>query len=586
MSGYEASTNVANNGDFLEVSSERSSKYIYVLTFLSAIGGFLFGYDTGVVSGAMLLIRKELALTTAWHEAIVSATIAAAWVFALMGGWLTDRLGRKPVILVASFVFTAGSVIMGIAPGKELLLIGRIIVGIGIGLASMSVPVYIAESAVPSKRGRMVTTNSLFITGGQFLAAVLCGAFSKTYEGWRYMLGLAAIPACIQFFGFLGMPESPRWLVSKKRYDDALKVLSSIRGDRAVASDELELIKASCLEDEELQQAKQAGSGQSAFVKILRTSHTRHALILGCALQAFQQLSGINTVMYYSGSIIQMAGVKDLSLVIWLAAATASVNFLCTFIGFYLVEVSGRRPLSLWSQAGVVLALIILGVSFHLMALDSPGISSPFDAQEGPCSAAETCASCVDQLAGCGFCYWDLDVATNGTCLPVNPEGEALVGLCSNMTSTLVDDGLTLAVGWCPSRYSALAVASLGIYLLFFAPGMGTMPWTINSEIYPTWARSFCNSFATSTNYGCNLIVSMTFLTLTEVLTKEGTFYLYAGIALLGLVILFFILPETKGKSLEEMGQLFSGPWCARMKKENAKNVQNSKITENASSKL
>lgn len=233
----------------------------------------------------------------------------------------------------------------------------------------MSVPVYISENAVPAVRGRLVTTNSLFITGGQFCAALLCGAFSTVPEGWRYMLGLAAIPACVQFIGFLWMPESTRWLISQRRYarprprrrgslrlqlnvrvfgryDEAARVLKSIRDADAPVAEELEAIKASCLRDEE------EARSSSPLAMVVRTPSTRHALVLGCVLQAFQQLAGINTVMYYSGSIIQMAGVKDLSLVIWLACATAGVNFFCTFIGYFLVERVGRRTLTLVSLTG------------------------------------------------------------------------------------------------------------------------------------------------------------------------------------------------------------------------------------------
>lgn len=571
---YESTNNVTSTEDLVRDKSKPCTPcFIYVLTFLSTIGGFLFGYDTGVVSGAMLLIRNDFTLTTTWHELIVSATIGAAWMFALIGGWLTDKVGRKPVILFASVVFTAGSIVMGLANSKEILLVGRIIVGVGIGVASMSVPVYIAESADPATRGRLVTINTLLITGGQFIASAVCGGFSSHPDGWRYMLGLAAVPACIQFIGFLGMPESPRWLVSKKRYDEALKVLKSIRGEDFPVEEELKNIKESCVEQEnELLVRRQAGNSSSIWLQILTTKSTRRALLLGCLLQGIQQLSGINTVMYYSASIIQMAGVKDYSVAIWLACATASVNFFCTFIGLCLVERIGRRPLTLWSLGGVVISLIILGIGFHLMLLDAPPVVASGDIA----CQAKTCTDCIDAGSGCGFCYWDLPSGVaNGSCWLLDDQSSlAVSGICSNKTYLKTHPHLTWADGWCPSRYSWVAVAALAIYLLFFAPGMGPMPWTINSEIYPMWARSSCNSVATSTNWMFNLLISMTFLTLTEVLTKEGAFYLYAGFAAIGLVSLIVLLPETKGKTLEEMESVFSGPWCVTFTSADPKNVQ------------
>nr|XP_027236034.1 proton myo-inositol cotransporter-like [Penaeus vannamei] len=190
---------------------------IILLAVFSAIGGFLFGYDTGVVSGAMILVRDEFELSTVWHELIVSSTIGAAWLAALAAGPATDRFGRRPVILVASVVFTVGAVVMGAAPEKVTLLIGRIIVGLGIGMASMSVPVYLSESSPADLRGRITVTNNIFITGGQLIASVICGAFSKVPQGWRYMLGLAALPSVVQLMGFAFMPESPRWLILKGR---------------------------------------------------------------------------------------------------------------------------------------------------------------------------------------------------------------------------------------------------------------------------------------------------------------------------------------------------------------------------------
>ena len=171
--------------------------------------------------------------------------LGSAWLFALIGGPATEYFGRKPVILAASVVFMVGAIVMGIAENKEVLLVGRLQVGAGIGLASMSVPMYISESAPPNYRGFLVTCNNLVITFGQFFAACVCGFFSKLEpDGWKYMLGLAGIPAFLQFVGFLFMPESPRWLVSKGKLEKAREVLKKIRANTSIDPDEeLEEIK-------------------------------------------------------------------------------------------------------------------------------------------------------------------------------------------------------------------------------------------------------------------------------------------------------------------------------------------------------
>lgn len=167
-------------------ATENSTFFIYVVSLLSAIGGFLFGYDTGVVSGAMVFVKDQYELSSIWIELVVSATIFTAWIFSMIAGYFTDKWGRKPVILFASLVFTVGSVLLGLASSKWVLLGGRLIVGAAIGLASLTVPMYIAEIAPVHIRGKLVTVNQVFITAGLLMAAVIAGVFSSNEQnGWR-----------------------------------------------------------------------------------------------------------------------------------------------------------------------------------------------------------------------------------------------------------------------------------------------------------------------------------------------------------------------------------------------------------------
>ncbi|XP_013881953.1 proton myo-inositol cotransporter isoform X4 [Austrofundulus limnaeus] len=355
--------------------------FVYVLAFFSALGGFLFGYDTGVVSGAMLLLKKEMNLNALWQELLVSSTVGAAALSALCGGSLNGWLGRRICILVASFIFGVGGVILSIAQDKVVLLAGRIVVGLGIGIASMTVPVYIAEVSPPHLRGQLVTINALFITGGQFVASVVDGVFSYlSHSGWRYMLGLSTVPAVLQFFGFVFLPESPRWLLQKGRSQEACQVLSRIRGDQNI-DEEYDTIKASIEEEE-----REAGAGGVVILRILSHGPTRRALVVGCGLQMFQQLSGINTVMYYSATILQMAGVRDDKQAIWLAAATSATNFVFTLVGVWLVDRVGRRKLTLGSLLGTGLSLTLLAVGFLLSAQNSPPVTfHPVDPHNSTC---------------------------------------------------------------------------------------------------------------------------------------------------------------------------------------------------------
>ncbi|KAH3816091.1 proton myo-inositol cotransporter-like [Dreissena polymorpha] len=542
----------------IKIRELKTPCFIYVLSFFSAIGGFLFGYDTGVVSGAMLLLKDEFHLTSLEEEVIVSVTIGFAFLFALLGGWLNDRYGRKLTTVMASFVFTIGAGVLAGAYALWMLIVGRAILGMGIGLASMTVPVYIAECAPIHLRGRLVTLNNLFITGGQFVASVVDGAFSYDKKhGWRYMLGLAAIPSIVQMIGFIFLPESPRWLVANGMSEKARTVLVNIRGTSDIEDEmkEVELVVAEDKREKEL-------SGSNVFMKIMRTPSVRKALIVGCGLQLFQQLSGINTVMYYSATIIKMSGIRNQTDAIWLAAGTAGVNFVFTIVALFLVERLGRRKLIISSLFGVWVSLVVLAIGFQLAAFNSPPVtvSEPGD---GFCHGYTWCEGCIENTK-CGFCYNDFGHGpVNGSCLPIDGEntGHSSVGQCNATTGDETD--LIYAYQYCPTDYSWMGIAGLGLYLMFFAPGMGPMPWTINSEIYPLWARSTGNSLSTATNWLSNLLVSMTFLTLTETITKYGTYWLFVGIVSLALLFMILTLPETRGTKLEEVEALFAGPLCS-----------------------
>ncbi|XP_048739335.2 proton myo-inositol cotransporter-like isoform X2 [Ostrea edulis] len=556
-------------GEKIDMEEDRrnesgSKTYVIILTIFATIGGLLFGYDTGIISGSMLLIRDDFSLSEIWQSAIVSSTIGAAAVFALLAGVLVDKIGRKKVIMLASFVFTIGAIIMAVSPvdKKEVLLIGRLVVGAGIGFASMSVPVYVAEAAPSHIRGSLVTVNQLFITIGILLSSIIAGAFSQDKEnGWRYMLGIAGVPSVIQFFGFLFLPESPRWLVGQGRLEEARKNLKKIRNLDNVDVEMAEIEKSV----EETREQNKYNMFQ-CFVLMVKTQPVRRALILGCLLQFFQQLCGINTVIYYSGSILRVSGFPS-SLAIWLSCIPFSVNFLCTFIGVYAVEKAGRRVLTLLSFVGIIIALVVLGTGFYLAEHNSPRISHHLDNYSHCHLKYDHCTGCIKDDK-CGFCWEEGKELSTGWCLHVNTKHPERYAEPENNTITQYNETLcnktnydTQQFDWandfCPTDYSWMSVLGLALFVIAFAPGLGPNPWTINSEIYPLWARGTGTSLATCVNWIGNLIVSFTFLILLKNITTYGTFYLFCGISFLGMSILFFILPETKNKTLEEVEELF-----------------------------
>jgi SP family myo-inositol transporter-like MFS transporter 13 len=311
------------------------------LTAMAAIGGFLFGYDTGVISGAMLPLHRTFNLTAWQEEVVVSSTVLSAFVASLCGGSLNRAFGRRISILFAAAVFTFGSFVLAVAWGYPSLVAGRIVVGIGIGVASLTTPMYLAEVAAPEMRGRLVTINALLVTMGQFIAGMVDGIFDEYFpdEGWRYMLGLAAVPSMIMFFGFMFLPESPRWLAMNGFTKEALHALKTMRDSDEVAYSEFEEIlddlpSNDSDENEEneqghanedygsIQKSKLCGEPSehhflSQVSAMLSDAPTRRALCLGCGLMALQQLSGINTVMYYAASIYEMSEF-DGELLVWL----------------------------------------------------------------------------------------------------------------------------------------------------------------------------------------------------------------------------------------------------------------------------
>ncbi|XP_075868210.1 proton myo-inositol cotransporter [Nelusetta ayraudi] len=563
-SSSTTAANSTNTGDLERAARKQFQQdgtpgFVYILAAFSALGGFLFGYDTGVISGAMLLLKRELELSALWQEALISSTVAAAALSALLGGFLNGLFGRRMCILLASFFFTVGGIVLSSAPSKEVLLAGRLVVGVGLGIASMTVPVYIAEASPPHLRGQLVTVNTLFITGGQLTSSLVDGAFSYLQrDGWRYMLGLSVLPAVLQFIGFLFLPESPRWLIQRGLTQKARRVLSQIRGNQNI-DEEYDSIKNSIDEEE-------SGGDGPVIWRMLTYPPTRRALLVGCGLQMFQQVSGINTVMYYSATILQMSGIRNDRLAIWLAGLTTLTNFLFTLLGVWLVERVGRRKLTLGSIIGTCLSLSLLAIGFLLSAQHSPSVTfHPTDPAftNSTCAKNQLCEPCMLD-PGCGFCYSENGSALlASSCVPVNKASteHAAWGRCSN--SSLTRDHTYWAYNYCPTSFSWVVLLGLVLYLAAFAPGMGPMPWTINSEIYPLWARSTGNACAAGVNWTFNVLVSLTFLHLAQYLTYYGAFFLYSSMALLGFLFVYGCLPETKGRRLEEIEALFENQLCS-----------------------
>ena len=276
-------------------------RFVYVVAIVSALGGLLFGYDTGVISGAALFIEQDYALSNLLVGIVVSAVLIGAVIGAAVGGYLADLVGRRKMIIVAALVFILGAIGTAFTPNVLLLIAGRIVVGLAIGIASMTAPLYISEVAPAKVRGSLVSLNQLAITIGIVVSYLVDYALAPI-QGWRYMLGLAAIPAVILALGMLPLPDTPRWLVNHNEPEKARVVLKRIRGS-GNAEKELGEIQKSL---------KEQKGGRAELLNPL----VKPALIIGVALAIFQQVTGINTVIYYAPQIFQFAGISSSSAAI------------------------------------------------------------------------------------------------------------------------------------------------------------------------------------------------------------------------------------------------------------------------------
>ncbi|HET7324329.1 MAG TPA: sugar porter family MFS transporter [Halococcus sp.] len=436
-----------------------TNRFVYITAAVAALNGLLFGFDTGVISGALLYIENGFGLSALLQEFVVSSVLVGAVLGAALGGRLADRFGRRRVTLLGAVTFFVSSLGMALSPTVSWLIGWRFIVGTAIGVASIVGPLHISETAPPKIRGSLGSLQQLAITLGILLAYLVNYVFASFITGpaaWRWMLGFGVVPATALGVGMYYLPESPRWLIKENREDEARETLSRLRTETEI--------------DDEIQEMKELESVEKSGFSVLFEPWIRPALIVGVGLAILQQATGINAVLYYAPTIFSSIGLGSLASIL-ATVGIGIVNVAATLIAIRLVDRSGRRPLLLVSVTGMTVMLGILG-----------GI------------------------------FWF--------------------------------SGLSGVVAW-------VAVVSMILFVAFFAVGLGPVFWLMISEIYPLEVRGSGEGVASVANWGMNLIIAVTFLTLVQTLGRGLTFWLYGIVAAIAIVFVYTQVPETKGRSLE-----------------------------------
>jgi len=446
--------------DFLKEALSGHNRFVLRLALVAALGGFLFGYDTGVISGALPFVSKALGGGQFNEQAYVGSLLIGAVVGAILSGYSADAFSRRRTKIISGSIYVVGALASALSQTSTELIAARFVLGISVGAASFVSPMYISELAPKRIRGGVTSFNQLMIVSGIMAAYLVNWALKDATENWRWMLGLGALPGLALAIGMYFQPFSPRWLLERDREQEARDVLRRARASDQEADEELEEIKHAAREE--------------GGVRELWRPQVRPLVVVGLTLAVAQQFIGVNTVIYYAPTILKFTGLST-NTAITQALSVGITNVIFTIVAIVLLDKVGRRLLLIVGTGGCILSLTMLGVFF-------------------------------------------------------------------------ASSGLQHSAAW-------VALVCLIVYIASFAVGLGPVFWLMISEIFPLKVRSPAMSVSTVGNWSANFIVSSFFLTLVAAVGRQGTFWLYAGFGVLALIFFLARVPETKGRSLEQIAQ-------------------------------
>eukprot|EP00249_Psilotum_nudum_P009895 c22221_g1_i1 orf=241-1905(-) len=498
-----------------------TGKYVIACTVIATVTSTLLGYDIGIISGAILFIQKDLNLTTVQVEFVVGSLNLIAIVGGFLSGWLSDLIGRRKTMAIASVIFFVGAVVMSVAPSFEVLMIGRLTAGVGVGFGLMIAPVYSAELSPAKIRGSLVSLIEIFINFGILLGYVVSFAFEglPTHINWRVMLGLGAIPSILLAVGVIMMPESPRWLVTQKRIVEAKEILMKTSdGDKEEANLRLQEIMEAAgftyvnpnIEPtaDELAAAfsERKKQGEGVWRELFwPTPAVRRMLIVALSIHFFQQASGIDAMVYYSPVIFSEAGIKSKLGRLGATVGVGFTKFIFIFFATIYLDKVGRRPLLMISSAGISACLVSVAIAFITLHIN-------------------------------------------------NTHGDTLISVNVHQSTKTSTAGAVITI---------FAICS---FVAFFSIGFGPVAWVYISEIFPLRVRAQAVGLGVIVNRLVSGTVSLTFLSLSKAITPAVVFFIFASIGAASFVFVYFMVPETKGKTLEELEKFFGAKdWAGHL---------------------
>jgi len=541
------------------------SNYTLLISLTVALGGFLMGFDSAVISGVVDPVKDRFDLTPDQVGTAVACLTLGATLAMAIAGRIADVLGRKPVLIFTAALFSVSALWSALATSYEELVVARVIGGFGVGGALLIAPMYIAEIAPPEKRGRLVSFNQLNIVLG-FSAAFFSNYFLEQYfkipaptaadpnamavdpVAWRWMLGVEAIPAILYLLSLTTVPRSPRWLAIRGRFDEARAVLARTGGegtaDAALA---------------EVRENLSSASGDAGYGELL-ASRMRLVMLIGLGLGFFQQITGINAIFYYATTIFELTGSgRDAALM--QAIYVGLVNVVFTLIAMRLIDRAGRKPLLLVGTSAMAVALFTNAYAFNAGSYqlggeklegvtESVALAAAPEAADGaaPELDLESAAAALAPLTASFETRNAFLAAVDGIAAQETPYADPIASLRGDLPK------MALQVN------GNLILAAILLYIAAFAISLGPVMWAMFSEIFPTRMRGVAISAAGFFNSLVSFGVQKLFPTGLAEVGPAGVFLFFGVFAALAFVFSLFIVPETKGKSLEELeAQLIRG---------------------------